>query len=106
MDIIQKYLEFLWNSFQFDMHVFSQGWMYYYLLIPAIGYLVFFFLKWIVLTAPVWLPPFIIIRTANLPSPRCEVCIHKTVHSFEDMDIGKVEEQNESEETKSPAILN
>lgn len=57
---IDKYLELLWNQFQYDIEIFSQPWMYYWALIPAIGYLIFFFFKWTVLTTPVWLPPGIV----------------------------------------------
>lgn len=55
-EILNGYLDFLWKAFQYDMDVFSQGWMYYWILIPAIGYLVFFFIKWTVITVPIWLP--------------------------------------------------
>ncbi len=55
-EIVEKYLNLLWNNFQFDIDVFSQPWLYYWLLIPAVGYFVFFFIKWAVLTTPVWLP--------------------------------------------------
>jgi hypothetical protein len=40
----------------FDIWVFSQWWLYAPLLIPAFFYTIFFFIKWIVLTAPIWLP--------------------------------------------------
>jgi len=46
----------LWGAFQYDIDVFSQGWLYYCLLVPAIGYFIFFVLKWVVLTAPIWIP--------------------------------------------------
>jgi len=55
-DIANAYVTLLWNSFQYDLFVFSQWWMYAPLLIPAIGYVIFFFLKWGVLLMPVWLP--------------------------------------------------
>ena len=84
MDVLHKYLEFLWSCFQYDMGVFSKAWIYYYLLIPAIGYFIFFILKWIVLTAPVWLPITIIVRVFNLPSPKCEECIYKTRLEFDE----------------------
>jgi hypothetical protein len=90
MDILHKYLEFLWNSFQYDIQVFSHGWLYYWLLIPAFGYFVFFIFKWIVLMAPLWLPIGIIIRMINLPSPRCEGCIYKTAQDFDDLNEDKV----------------
>jgi hypothetical protein len=49
-------LEILFRNFEYDLEKLSQPWMYYWLLIPAIGYLVFFFGKWAVLTAPIWIP--------------------------------------------------
>ena len=55
--IAQTLIE-LW---QFDVWVFSQWWLYAPFLIPALFYLSFFFLKWAVLTAPVWLPVAIVI---------------------------------------------
>lgn len=55
-EIFEKYLNLLWNMFQYDINVFSHPWLYYWLLVPAVGYLVFFFVKWAVLTTPLWLP--------------------------------------------------
>jgi hypothetical protein len=53
---IDKYLSLLWEIFQYDINILSRPWMYYWVLIPAIGYLVFFFIKWAVITTPLWLP--------------------------------------------------
>jgi len=50
----------LYDLWKYDIEVFSKGWLYYWLLIPAIAYTAFFFLKWTVITAPVWLPVYII----------------------------------------------
>lgn len=61
--VINEYIEFLWKMFQYDMSVFSQGWMYWLLLIPAGFYFVFFILKWVVLTVPLWMPLVIIVNT-------------------------------------------
>lgn len=61
-EILTKYLEFLWQMFQFDMDVLSQPWMYYWVLVPAIGYIIFFFCKWIVLTTPIWIAPFMALQ--------------------------------------------
>jgi hypothetical protein len=91
MDVLHKYLEFLWNSFQYDMEVFSQAWLYYWALLPATGYFIFFIIKWIVLTAPVWLPVVIVIRVANLPSPKCESCIYRTSQDFDDLNVDTVQ---------------
>lgn len=95
MDILNRYLEFLWNTFQSDIHNLSQGWLYYWLLIPAIGYIFFFILKWILLTAPVWLPTIIIIRASNLPSPKCEGCAYR--HSNEITKLNDISISNKPE---------
>ena len=55
-EILTAYLNILWNSFQWDIHYFSQPWLYYWLLVPFIFYLIFFFVKWMILTTPIWLP--------------------------------------------------
>lgn len=64
----------LYDLWKYDIEVFSKGWLYYWLCIPAIAYTTFFFLKWTVITAPVWLPiriiakaftPVAIIRTKS-----------------------------------------
>lgn len=55
-EIITEYFTILLNQFKFDINVFSQPWMYYWLLVPAICYLMFFYLKWSVLLAPIWIP--------------------------------------------------
>ena len=99
MSAIEKYFEFLWNCFQFDIQTFSHGWMYYYLLIPALGYFVFFILKWIVLTIPMWMPIATIMRFANRPSPKCRNCAHKTINEFESDEC--IASCNETESGKS-----
>jgi len=58
---MQRIIELLVRCFEYDVEVFSQPWMYWCLLIPATFYLMFFFMKWAVLTAPVWLPIAMII---------------------------------------------
>lgn len=60
---IEKYLDLLWRMFEADIEQLSQPWMYYWVLVPAIGYLLFFFVKWAVLTTPIWLPLSIIVRS-------------------------------------------
>jgi hypothetical protein len=54
--ILEEYLNLLWRLFQYDINVFSQVWIYAWLLIPAIFYFIFFMMKWAVLTAPFWIP--------------------------------------------------
>lgn len=53
LNILISYLTVLYSQFMFDVDVFSQWWMYAFLCIPAGGYLVFFILKWVVLTLPI-----------------------------------------------------
>lgn len=62
--IFEKYLTILLNVFTYDVEVMSQPWMYYFVL-PIIGYLIFFIIKWIALTAPVWIPFSIIVGAAK-----------------------------------------
>jgi hypothetical protein len=52
---INEYLNFLWAQFQYDWGVFSTPWVLYTVL-PAIGYLIFFFCKWYILLAPITVP--------------------------------------------------
>jgi hypothetical protein len=105
MEVLHRYLEFLWSCFQYDIEVFSKAWIYYYLLIPAIGYFVFFILKWIVLTAPVWLPVTIIVRVFNLPSPKCEECVYKTRHEYDEYRIYKGEQDKDTIEKPQSSKL-
>lgn len=58
-EIFHSYLSLLWKCFEYDVEVFSSAWIYVLFLIPACVYLAFFFVKWIVLTVPVWLPIYI-----------------------------------------------
>ena len=60
--IFEKYFEILLGMFQYDMEIMSKPWMIY-TIVPIVGYLVFFFVKWAVLTAPIWMP-FTIILSA------------------------------------------
>ncbi len=61
--LFENYLEFLWQTFMYDMDVYSQGWMWYLLLIPAFVYSLFFMVKWVVLLIPFHFPILIICRT-------------------------------------------
>ncbi len=62
-EVINEYFTFIWKMFQYDMDVFSKGWLYYWLLIPAMFYFAFYILKWVVLTCPIWMPISIIVKT-------------------------------------------
>jgi len=55
-DFFESYLAFLWETFMYDVSVFSQGWIYYWLLVPAFFYFVFFCIKWSILLFPFWMP--------------------------------------------------
>ncbi len=60
---MQRIIDLLVRCYEYDVEVFSQPWMYWCLLIPAALYLAFFFVKWAVLTAPLWLPISMIVST-------------------------------------------
>lgn len=70
---LDKYLDLLYRMLLQDLDVFSQGWLYYWLLIPAVGYFVFFLLKWMVLTVPVWMPLAIAFRGPTHVKQRSKV---------------------------------
>ena len=55
-ELIDKYFQFLWDAFQYDMNVFIKPWMYIPLLIPIIFYVSFFVIKWVVLLTPILIP--------------------------------------------------
>ena len=48
-------------QWQWDIDVMSQPWMYWALLIPICVYVPFFFMKWAVLTTPLWLPVYLLV---------------------------------------------
>ena len=56
MTIINKYLEFLFSKFMYDMDVLSNEWMYIPFFIPFFFYMIFFFIKWYILLFPVTIP--------------------------------------------------
>jgi len=98
MGAIGKYLDFLWNSFQYDITVFSHGWLYYWLLIPAIGYAAFFVLKWVFLTVPLWMPFAILVRLFNPPVPNCRNCAYRTILDTEPgLEEGEYVPENDDE---------
>lgn len=55
-EILNEYVKILFECWKWDIWFYSQWWTYACLLIPAMAYLPFFFLKWAMLTAPIWLP--------------------------------------------------
>lgn len=52
--LVVEYLRWLFEIFKGDLHVFSQWWLYAPLLIPFIGYTIFFVAKWTLITLPIW----------------------------------------------------
>jgi len=60
--LIERIGEILLKQWEYDIAVMSQPWMYWWLLIPIMFYLCFFFVKWAVLTAPAWLPIALIVQ--------------------------------------------
>lgn len=61
--LFENYLNFLWETFMYDMDVFSQGWIYFWLLIPAFFYFLFFCIKWSLLLIPFYGLPLMILKT-------------------------------------------
>ena len=61
---MSKFVDLYYACLLCDVEVFSQPWLYWWFLVPAAFYFVFFVLKWAVLTMPFWLP-VVIVRTAK-----------------------------------------
>ena len=59
---MERVVAILVQQWEYDVAVMSQPWMYWCLLVPIAVYVVFFLAKWMVLTAPAWLPLFILFR--------------------------------------------
>lgn len=59
--MIETLINTIIGLFLFDIGVMSNIWMYIPLLIPISCYLIFFLIKWAILTAPIWLPIVIIV---------------------------------------------
>jgi hypothetical protein len=54
-ETIELYLDFLWKQFQHDWSIFTHPWVLY-TVIPALLYSVFFWIKWLILLAPITVP--------------------------------------------------
>lgn len=54
-EYLTRYIEFCITMFKHDIEIFSQPWMYWWILVPAFCYFIFFLFKWIVITAPIWI---------------------------------------------------
>ncbi len=61
-ELYQAYLKMVWELFQYDVGVFSQTWIYYWVLVPAVFYGIFFVIKWTLLTLPIWIIPVMILK--------------------------------------------
>ena len=61
---LNEYIAFLWTQFQYDWNVFTRPWVLY-TVIPAILYLVFFWIKWCVLLFPITVPLSLFIKNKN-----------------------------------------
>ena len=59
---MQEILDWLLDAYLFDLWLFSQWWMYAFI-IPILLYVPAFVLKWVLLTTPVW-APFMMIFSA------------------------------------------
>ena len=57
--------EALLDMYLRDIEIMSQPWMYWWRLIPITFYVVFFLIKWAILTAPIWLPVAIIAKARS-----------------------------------------
>lgn len=58
---MNEVLQALFDLWKYDVGVMSNPWMYIPLCIPILFYLSFFFVKWLVLTTPLWLSVCIIL---------------------------------------------
>lgn len=63
--ILEQIASMLFEFWKFDMMIYSQWWLYLPLCIPAFVYTVFFICKWSIITAPIWLPFSIILKSLN-----------------------------------------
>lgn len=63
--VISEYFQILIECFHYDVDVFGKWWLYAPLCIPAACYLAFFMIKWVVLSAPIWLPVSIVFRSLS-----------------------------------------
>lgn len=65
-EAVSRIAELLVAQFEYDLEMMScHPWMYWVGMIPITLYVVFFLVKWAVLTSPVWLPIALMIRMAR-----------------------------------------
>jgi len=58
---MDRVFETLIQQWEYDIAVMSQPWMYWYVM-PIAIYMVFFLIKWMLITFPAWMPLFVLIR--------------------------------------------
>ena len=63
--LFHSILKVYWDLFQYDLSVFSQGWIYYWLLIPVTFYTIFFISKWVIILFPIWVIPVMILKSMD-----------------------------------------
>ena len=61
MDILNNLANLYYALYLWDIEQFSKPWLYWWLLIPAGFFTIFFVLKWTLLTLPFWLPLSLIV---------------------------------------------
>ena len=66
--LFENYLQFIWDTFLYDMEVYSTPWVWWWLLIPALLYTMFFCAKWCLLLVPLYAPFLIFCKTLILMS--------------------------------------
>ena len=54
-EIFNEYLNFLWTQLQYDWDIFTTP-LILYTIIPALVYLLVFFIKWYIILAPITIP--------------------------------------------------
>jgi hypothetical protein len=59
---MDRIFEILIQQYEYDVNAMSQPWMYWVLFIPILLYMTFFICKWVVLTAPVWIPIVLVVQ--------------------------------------------
>ena len=60
-DILSNLANLYYGLYIWDVAQFSQPWLYWWLLIPAMFFTIFFVFKWTMLTLPFWLPLALIV---------------------------------------------
>ena len=56
IEVLNKYVNFLWERFMSDMDILSSPWMYIPFLIPFFFYMIFFVIKWYIILFPITFP--------------------------------------------------